>query len=56
MQNITGMTVTLLEKHRLTNEQQAVMIYEIDKKQRDVDEVVEEWMGANKSVWQGWLP
>ena len=48
--------VSLLEKHRLTNEQQAVMIYEIDKKQRDVDEVVEEWMGANKSVWQGWLP
>ena len=48
--------VKLLEKHRLTNEQQAVMIYEVDKKQRDIDEVVEEWMEANKEVWASWLP
>ncbi|MEM7564125.1 MAG: glycine betaine ABC transporter substrate-binding protein [Pseudomonadota bacterium] len=48
--------VKLLENHRLTNEQQAVMIYEVDKKKRDVDEVVEEWMEANKSVWQNWMP
>ena len=48
--------VELLEKHRLTNEQQAVMIYEIDKKKRDVDEVVEEWMEANKDVWSKWVP
>ena len=48
--------VKLLENHRLTNEQQAVMIYEVDKKKRDVDEVVEEWMEANQSVWQSWIP
>ena len=48
--------VSLLKKARLTNEQQAVMIYEVDKKKRDLDEVVEEWMEANESVWRAWLP
>ena len=32
------------------------MIYEIDVKKRDLDEVVEEWMVANESVWRTWLP
>ena len=48
--------VALLEKHRLTNAQQAGMIYEIDVNKRDVDEVVAEWMEANESVWKSWLP
>ena len=48
--------VALLEKHRLTNDQQAGMIYEVDVKKRDVDEVVAEWMEANESVWRTWLP
>jgi len=48
--------VALLEKHRLTNDQQAGMIYEVDVKKRDVDEVVDEWMQANESVWRTWLP
>ena len=46
----------LIRNHRLTNDQQAGMIYEIDVKKRDVDEVVEEWMEANESVWKSWLP
>ncbi|MDB3944700.1 ABC transporter substrate-binding protein [Gammaproteobacteria bacterium] len=48
--------VKVLENHRLTNNQQAVMIYEIDVNKRDVDEVVAEWMEANESVWRSWLP
>ena len=48
--------VQLIKNHRLTNDQQAGMIYEIDVKKRDVDEVVEEWMMANKAVWKKWLP
>jgi len=48
--------VKLLEKHRLTNDQQATMIYEIDVNKRDTDEVVEEWMAANESIWRTWLP
>jgi ABC-type proline/glycine betaine transport system substrate-binding protein len=40
----------------LTNDMQAGIIYEIDVKKRDLDEVVEEWMVANESVWRQWLP
>jgi glycine betaine/proline transport system substrate-binding protein len=46
----------VIRKHRLTNDQQAGMIYEIDVKKRDVEEVVEEWMEANESTWRKWLP
>ncbi|MDH3389252.1 MAG: hypothetical protein OEN02_15265 [Gammaproteobacteria bacterium] len=47
---------TLLQKMNLTNDMQAGMIYEIDVKKRDLDEVVEEWMQKNESVWRQWLP
>ena len=47
--------VKLLENHRLTNDQQAVMIYEVDVNKRDMDEVVEEWMAANEDIWRGWM-
>jgi glycine betaine/proline transport system substrate-binding protein len=48
--------VQLIKNHRLTNAQQAGMIYEIDFKKRDVEEVVEEWMEANEAIWRKWLP
>ena len=48
--------VKILQKHRLTNDQQAVMIYEIDVNKRDPAEVVAEWMEANESIWRTWLP
>ncbi|MFT5502795.1 MAG: glycine betaine/proline transport system substrate-binding protein [Gammaproteobacteria bacterium] len=48
--------VQLLKNHRLTNNQQAAMIYEIDVKKRDMDEVVDEWMEANTSIWKKWIP
>jgi len=48
--------VEVIRKHRLTNAQQAGMIYEIDVKKRDVEEVVDEWMEANKDIWMKWLP
>ncbi len=46
----------VIRKARLTNSQQAGMIYEIDVKKRDVEEVVDEWMEANESIWRKWLP
>jgi len=46
----------LITNQNLTNDVQAVMIYEIDVKKRDLDEVVEEWMVANESTWRKWLP
>jgi len=48
--------VQLIKNHRLTNEQQAGMIYEIDFKKRDVEEVVDEWMEANEAIWRKWVP
>ncbi len=46
----------LIKNQNLSNNQQAVMIYEIDVKKRDTEEVVEEWMKANKDIWMKWLP
>ena len=46
----------LIENQNLTNDQQAGMIFEIDVKKRDTEEVVEEWMAANKDIWSKWLP
>lgn len=46
----------LIKNQDLTNDMQAGMIYEIDVKKRDMDEVVEEWMAANESVWRKWMP
>ncbi|MGD8348005.1 MAG: ABC transporter substrate-binding protein [Gammaproteobacteria bacterium] len=48
--------VKLLQNFNLTNEMQAGMIYEIDVKKRDLDEVVDEWMEANQDVWRPWVP
>lgn len=48
--------VQLIKNHRLTNDQQAGMIYEVDVKKRDVEEVVDEWMQANEAVWRKWMP
>ena len=48
--------VAVLNNMNLTNEMQAGMIYEIDVKKRDVEDVVEEWMEANEKIWRQWLP
>ena len=46
----------VIVNQHLSNEQQAKMIYEVDVKKRDIDEVVEEWMAQNESAWRQWLP
>jgi len=46
----------LLKNMNLTNSMQAGMIYEVDVKKRDVEEVVNEWMQANESTWRKWMP
>ncbi len=46
----------LLQKMEFTNDMQAGMIYQIDVKKRDMEEVVDEWMMANESTWRTWLP
>jgi glycine betaine/proline transport system substrate-binding protein len=46
----------LIKNQNLSNDQQAGMIYEIDVKKRDTEEVVEEWMKANRDIWMKWIP
>lgn len=46
----------LIADSKLTNAQQAGMIYAIDVEGRDLDEVVSEWMDANQDIWRAWLP
>jgi glycine betaine/proline transport system substrate-binding protein len=48
--------VKLLQNMNLTNEMQAGMIYDIDVKKGDSEEVVESWMEANEDIWRKWLP
>jgi glycine betaine/proline transport system substrate-binding protein len=40
----------------ITNVQQAGMIKAIDIDGRDIEEVVAEWMEANRDVWSSWVP
>ena len=40
----------------ITNVQQAGMIKAIDIDGRDIQEVVAEWMEANRDVWSSWVP
>jgi len=46
----------LIINSSLSNSAQADMILAIDVDGRDMDEVVEEWMAANESVWRPWIP
>ena len=48
--------VKLLQNMELTNDMQAGIIYDIDVKKGDSEEVVEAWMEANESIWRKWLP
>ncbi len=48
--------VQLIKNQNLTNDQQAGMIYEIDVKKRDAEDVVEEWIEANGAIWRKWMP
>lgn len=46
----------MIGNSKLTNEMQAGLIYEIDVKGRDLDEVVNEWMESHQDVWKAWIP
>jgi len=46
----------LVANMKLTNEEQAKMIYAVDIEQRDADKVIREWMAANPTIWRAWLP
>ena len=46
----------LITNMNLSNAQQAGMLLAVDVDERDLLEVVREWMAANKSTWKAWIP
>ena len=46
----------LISNMKLTNRQQAKMIYQVEVKKRNLDEVVWEWMARNEKIWRKWIP
>ncbi|MCY4453247.1 MAG: ABC transporter substrate-binding protein [Immundisolibacterales bacterium] len=45
----------LLEVLSIDNETQYALLDEIDNKNRDLDEVIAEWIAANEATWSPWL-
>lgn len=46
----------VLSNMNLTNTEQAKMVLAIDGDGRDIEEVVQEWLDANRAIWEKWLP
>lgn len=46
----------LFSNQNLSNAEQSKMIYEVEVKGRDIEEVVQEWMAANEDIWRAWVP
>lgn len=44
-----------IKAFRVSNEEMAGMIAQIDLDGKDLDAVVAEWMAANESTWKGWI-
>ena len=45
----------LLSNMNLTNAEQLKLVGAVDVDERDIDEVVTEWLAANESTWRKWL-
>jgi glycine betaine/proline transport system substrate-binding protein len=45
----------LVENVKITNDMQNKMMLQIDNKGRKLDDVINEWLKANKSTWEAWI-
>jgi len=52
---VHGDMAYLLGRMHLSNVEQSAMVMAIDLDGRDIDEVVQEWIDANKEVWKNWI-
>jgi len=48
--------ITMMKNMKLSNAQQAPMIYDVDVEKMTPEESVRKWMDANPDVWRAWLP
>ena len=47
--------LAMIANSRITNAQQAQMIYAVDVQGEDVQDVVDDWLANNEDVWRAWL-
>jgi len=45
----------LLQEFKLGADEQSQMIYQVDEKEVPVEQVAQEWVDRNQSVWSGWI-
>ena len=45
----------MIANSRITNAQQAQMIYAVDVQGEEVQDVVDEWLANNEDIWRAWL-
>jgi len=45
----------LVQNVKITNDMQNKMMLQIDNKGRKLDDVINEWLKANKSTWEAWI-
>lgn len=45
----------LLQEFKLGADEQSQMIYQVDEKRVPVEQVAQEWVDKNQSVWSGWI-
>lgn len=47
--------LAMIANSRITNAQQAQMIYAVDVQGEEVQDVVDEWLANNEDIWRAWL-
>lgn len=45
----------IIENFKISNDAMSAMISEVDLQDKSVDDVVAEWMAANKDTWKAWI-
>ena len=48
--------IKLLENMKLSNAQQAPMIFDVDVNKMSPEEAVRKWMASNEDMWKSWIP
>jgi glycine betaine/proline transport system substrate-binding protein len=48
--------IQMLKNMKLSNAQQAPMIFDVDVEKMTVEDAVQKWMASNEDIWRTWLP
>jgi ABC-type proline/glycine betaine transport system substrate-binding protein len=46
----------MLKNMKLSNAQQAPMIFDVDVEKMTVEDAVRKWMASNEDTWRPWVP